>query len=189
MDTENEGAHLPRRLSSKTAALDLPEALREAVIELPLQDRVLIALRYGADLGDEQIASDTGWTPASIARRSRIVANGLCRRLGRVGAAPARRTLNAGLLRDAICGGISTPPGLHERVLARIQRQGQCEKPRTRTNRKAPGRCAENAKGLLPALFATTTAILGALSRWVACMGAWLRGSGRKAAPRNSHRP
>jgi hypothetical protein len=103
------------------------EPLRGVLQGLPLAERSLIALRYGAEMGDEEIGGAMGWHRDAVARRVGIALAHLQRRLRRAGAHHAEQRLNAELLRDAVCGGIAIPSGLRERVIERVRRLAEAE--------------------------------------------------------------
>jgi hypothetical protein len=97
------------------------DAIRRALDELPRHQTQILALRFGARFGHMEIAHALSIAPRNVLVRIEAALAALQAKL-RDGVSGQVASLSPSRLEDAICRAVSVPPGLFEKVLARIAR-------------------------------------------------------------------
>lgn len=110
--------------SEKAEREELLEALRRAMEKMPLFDRQVLALHFGAGMSQEEAGASLSVSQPAIAMRIEKALTFLRGRLSRGGFAAAAPLIDAAALSEAMSSSHEVPPGLHEHVLGRIFSDG-----------------------------------------------------------------
>lgn len=150
---------------------ELLSALRSALDRLPLPERQVVALHFGAELSQEEIGAALGATQQAISYRLKRALETLRENLARAGFAAAAPWLGAAGLHQALTSGLEAPAGLRERVLEGL---AQAARGSLRASRRAALAGSKGPGLLLPA---------GLLLAAAASVTWWWASASRPAVP------
>jgi len=142
----------------------LLQALRTSVNRLPRLERQLVALHYGAGLSQVDMATKLSIPRRAVAFKIEEALRRLRQRLSQAGFSSAGSSLIARTLHEAICSGHECPPGLFEKVMARIA-QAETQGIQSVPRRAAP---APSNRGLVWTGWLLLAGFLGTAFRWIA---------------------
>ena len=127
----NRVQRLPEEMAAPylppAAALEHEEvlaALRKTLARLPVNDRCLLALYYGAALSQEEIGKSLDMPQRTVSLRIQQVLETLHASLAKAGFTSAALVLTSEGLRQALCAGLEMPAGLHAAVASQALHPG-----------------------------------------------------------------
>lgn len=150
---------------------ELSGALRSLLDGLTLQERGIVALRFGADLSHDDIAETMSMPRSTVSKRLKDILARLRVDLAGAGFAGAAAQLTPAAIGESVCSGHPVPEGLAKRILEIASRSDSL--------RAAPVTSIAQGTGHLAAWLLGISAVLaiGASAWW------WLQTPHRNAVP------